>query len=137
MIKIAVFCVVACVMHLMFPVVGVAQDTGSTATPEPYDDEEFDKWLRDVRRFEVIAVGSLPLTYLLSVLVFDVGRFVVESIRAGSINGQYAPLFFAPPNKPAFTNDEQLALLLISAGMSVAVAVLDIILVEIARNDAD
>ena len=114
-----------------------AQEQEDDNEPLPYSEEEFDDWLHGVRRFEIVAVGTFPITYLLSVLVYDIGRFVVESIRIGAINQQYAPLFFAPPNKPSFTNDEQTALLLTAAALAVVVAIVDTILIETARNDSD
>ena len=36
-----------------------------------YEQDEFPRWARDARRFEVIAVGSLPLTYFATSLVYD------------------------------------------------------------------
>ena len=39
--------------------------------PEEYNPEDFPLWLRDVRRFEVIAVGSFPLTFAFAALIYD------------------------------------------------------------------
>jgi len=40
-------------------------------TPVPYEKEEFPKWSRDLRRSEIILLGSLPLVFMLSNLAYD------------------------------------------------------------------
>lgn len=69
-------------------------------TPVPYEEDEFPQWLWSLRRFEIIAIGSFPLTYLLTLIVYDLVKFTIESVNIGAINSLYAPLFFAPSNKP-------------------------------------
>ncbi len=133
-IFISLLLAIGMVSALISPPLAAQEDDNE---PVPYSEEEFDDWLHGVRRFEIVAVGTFPITYLLSVLVYDVGRFIAESVRVGSVNQQYAPLFFAPPNKPSFTNDEQIALLLTAAALAVVVAIIDTILIETARDDSD
>ena len=43
-----------------------AGDPTQDAEPVPYEEEEFPWWAHDARRFEVIAFGAFPLTYILS-----------------------------------------------------------------------
>ena len=42
--------------------------------PVPYDPEEFPKPLRDLRRGEIIFFGSIPITFLLSGLGWELGQ---------------------------------------------------------------
>lgn len=114
-----------------------AQSTDSSSdstAPVPYEDGEFPHWLQAVRRFEIIAIGSFPLTYFAAFLVYDVYRFVAESISAGGVNGLYAPLFFAPPNKPPLSQNETIGVVLAAVGISLVVAIVDLIIQEHART---
>ena len=53
----------------------VAQSVDSSSNkkiPEPYEPDEFPIFLQDLRRFEVILLGSVPITLLLGALVYDI-----------------------------------------------------------------
>lgn len=39
--------------------------------PEEYDPEEFPLWAHDLRRYEVIAIGSYPITFFATSLIYD------------------------------------------------------------------
>ena len=39
--------------------------------PEEYDPEEFPLWAYDLRRYEVIAIGSYPITFFATSLIYD------------------------------------------------------------------
>lgn len=39
--------------------------------PVPYEKEEFPQWSHDLRRGEIILLGSLPLVFMLSNLAYD------------------------------------------------------------------
>lgn len=126
-----------CLLTAMLP----AQDngTGQTGTtededteeegtePVPYEAEEFPRWARELRRGEVIALGSFPVVLILSNISYDLVRFGVESWKAGEWNYTYAPWFFGPPNKPPLTEDERIGVIVTAAGISVGVALIDFI----------
>lgn len=96
--------------------------------PEPYAPDEFPQWTRDLRRGEIIALGSFPVVLLLTNVGYDVVRFGRESLEAGEWNYTYAPWFFGPPDKPPLTEDERIGVLLTAAGLSIGVAVVDYII---------
>ena len=54
---------------------GEEEFTGPTTEPLPYEEVEFPQWSHDLRRFEVILFGSVPLTYILTNLVYDFSLF--------------------------------------------------------------
>ncbi len=59
---------------LTVPALASAQTGGSAPEvlpAEPYTDEEFEPWVRDLRRAEILAVGTFPLAYLLAGLGYD------------------------------------------------------------------
>lgn len=39
--------------------------------PEEYDPDEFALWAHDLRRFEVVTVGSFPVTFFATSLIYD------------------------------------------------------------------
>jgi len=53
--------------------------------PEEYDPSEFPLWAQDLRRFEVIAVGTFPITYLFTSLIYDFSVYA-----ANSFDSQYS-----------------------------------------------
>ena len=55
--------------------VGQAMPPPEPVMPEEYSPEEFDRWLRELRRFEVIAVGSFPITFFATSLVYDLSIY--------------------------------------------------------------
>lgn len=84
--------------------------------PEEYEPENFPLWLRDVRRFEVIAVGSFPITFAFAALIYDF------SLAAAN---NFAPAF----NLGTQRADEDIAVIVGSAaGASVLIAAADLII---------
>ncbi len=49
--------------------------TGPYTDPLPYEQVEFPEWAWDIRRMEVIFFGSVPLTYILTNLVYDISIY--------------------------------------------------------------
>jgi hypothetical protein len=108
---------------LLVPHVVSGQETETE--PEPYDPEEFPAWSRDLRRGEIVALGSFPVMLLLTNISYDLVRFGRESLEAGEWNYTYAPWFFGPPDKPPLTEDERIGVIATAAGISVSVALID------------
>ncbi len=48
-----------------------AQSSQKDTTPAPYTDEEFPQALKDIRRFEIITLGSMPFVTLDAALVYN------------------------------------------------------------------
>lgn len=46
--------------------------------PEDYDPAEFPQWVRDVGRYESLLIGSFPVTFLFSSLVYDIALFAAN-----------------------------------------------------------
>ena len=43
---------------------------------EPYREDEFPQWMHDLRRAEVVLIGSFPVTLLLTTLAYEILRNV-------------------------------------------------------------
>jgi len=92
-------------------------------TPEPYTEEEFPLWARDLWRAEVIFVGSLPFSLFLTFEIFDTYRyFVNDQVQS------YAPWPFRQGEPPAYTKEETTWLAVSALGVSLAVCVADFLL---------
>ena len=90
--------------------------------PEDYDPSEFPLWAHDIRRFEIIAFGSFPITYFISSLVYDL---VVLAANNGS--AEYA--------LGTQRGDDDLAIIIGAAAItSGAVAIGDLIVSLALRN---
>ena len=81
-----------------------------------------------VRRFEIIAVGAFPLAYMNVNLWFDVGRYSYKYASGDPNYALYAPIFFAPDNKPANSKAENIGLIWGSIALALGVATLDLAL---------
>ena len=89
--------------------------------PVPYAKDEFPAWLGDIRRTEIIAFGSLPFVTFLTSIGYDCYRWSSHDYASG-----YRPWPFKDSsNSVALTDQEQINMLLISAGVCVGVAVFD------------
>ena len=47
----------------------------TNTTPEPYNDDEFPQFMLDLRRFEIITLGSMPFITLNSSIVYNGYKF--------------------------------------------------------------
>ena len=87
--------------------------------PEPYDPQDFPRRLRDLRRAEIIAVGSFPITFVFTNLAYGLIRYAVNGF-----DNEYAPL--GNPNPYAWP--ETVGVMSTAAGLSVSVAIADLLI---------
>lgn len=95
------------------------------AGAQPYEPAEFPEWARNLRRAEIVAVGSFPLTLIASRVIVTTGRFILKSIESGGINPAYAPPAFAPPGAIPLEREGQLAIIGGATVLSIVVALVD------------
>lgn len=71
----------------------VAQSTPSPSTPQatPYTEEEFEPWVLQLRRAEIIAVGAFPLTYLLAGLGYDYVYYLTNGFPSANVPWPVGP----------------------------------------------
>ena len=98
------------------PVVGADTD------PEEYSEQEFSPFLRDLRRAEIIMLGTFPVTLFLSLEAFDIYRFAASGGAP-----EYAPWPFRPPGAVGYTEKENLGVFLAAVSTSVLIAAADYI----------
>lgn len=99
-----------------------AEDT----TPEPYKKDEFPQGLKDLRRFEIVSLGSLPFVTINTSLVYSTIRYGKHGFSQ-----EYAPNPFAVST---YTAEEQREILLTSLGISIGIGLTDYIIQLIKRS---
>lgn len=64
------------ILLLSFSLQGLfGQSNTNNKSPEPYKDDEFSQGLKDLRRFEIITLGSIPFVTLDSAIVYNGYKF--------------------------------------------------------------
>jgi len=111
--------------------------TASSTTTSTFDTSTFPQWVRDMRRWDIITFGVFPFS------MFTV-TFITDMIRWNDANGldfsetgrQYAPWPFKSAGAVEMTNDEHTRTILLALGVSMSVAFIDLIIVNIKRHKA-
>lgn len=109
-------CVIFCVLSLFML---SAETTSMEAVP--YGSSEFPEWQKDLRRAEILSFGSLPFVTFMASIYFDIYRYVDHNGAEGYLPWPFKKSSVAVP----LTEQEQMQILLASAGISVGVAVFD------------
>ncbi len=92
---------------------------------EPYEEQEFPKWARNLRRGEVIFFGTVPFTFFISGFSFDLYRYAVNDF-----NPDLAPALLGNTTPPILTNNEKLQIIAFSVSFSFILSILDYLLGE-------
>jgi len=104
-----------------------------TDRPAPYRPEEFPQWTLDLRRAEVITVGSFPLSFMITALVYDLSYLAIDSYNYNKDPGSYQRASFASHR----TQDDIARLLLISGGISLTIGLTDFIINRVKEKKAE
>ncbi len=49
--------------------------------PEEYDPDEFPLWAHDLRRYEVVAIGTYPITFFATSLIYDFSMYAANDFN--------------------------------------------------------
>lgn len=98
-------------------------DSNSSHTPEPYNKEEFPQALKDLRRFEIITLGSMPFVMLDCNMVYS-----------GILYAQGQTTSYNPLSTANYSTEQQLGLILTSLAISTGIGLTDLIVQNIKRN---
>ncbi|MCX7656439.1 MAG: hypothetical protein N2Z76_07940 [Treponemataceae bacterium] len=103
-----------------FPLFSQSTGVSSSPIPEAYTKEEFPQWLQDLRRFEVIAFGSIPFTIFFATTGIDSYRWASHSW-----DQRYAPWPLKPAGAIEMNESQRLLALGIGIGVSLLIATVD------------
>ncbi|MCR4939385.1 MAG: hypothetical protein K5930_04660 [Treponemataceae bacterium] len=102
-------------------------------TPEPYSDEEFPSWSIDLRRAEIVTLGSVPFTTLGATMGYTFFRYIKNEF-----DSDYFPNPLAKSSAAANLNsDEQIGIFISSACISLIIGIVDFIITRIERRRAE
>ena len=102
-------------------------------TPEPYQDDEFPSWSIDLRRSEIVTLGSLPFVTLGSTIGYSLFRYAAKGF-----DSDYLPNPLAKSSAAANLNsDEQIGIFLTSGIISLVIGIVDYIISRFERRRAD
>lgn len=100
--------------------------------PAPYTKEEFPPLLRDIRRAEIITLGAVPFVTFNVTLGYSISKYASHNF-----DPDYFPNPFAKTSDAnAYTTDEQIGIILTSAGISLGIGIADLIVHIVKRNRA-
>lgn len=99
---------------------------------EPYRSDEFPQFMKDLRRAEIITLGSLPFVTITATLVYSTIRWGMNDFKSGAF-----PNPFVKASKGGFTQKEQIGILCTSIGISFAIGITDLIVMVVKRKNAE
>jgi len=99
--------------------------------PQEYGEEEFSPFLRDLRRAEIVMLGSFPITLFATLEVFDLYRYLATiEIVDGQVfaDSSYTPWPFRPPDAAPYKPEQIAGILVTALSASLLIAVADYII---------
>jgi len=101
--------------------------------PMEHDTSNWPSWLRDMRRWEIVAFGSFPFAMFFSTIGMDLHRWnSANGMDWG--NRRYAPWPLKSAGAVPMTNSEQRLTIGIAIGLSAGIAVADHLIVQARRR---
>jgi hypothetical protein len=126
-------------LFFLFLIVSVFSIQAQTTYQDPgyFDLGGSPQWVKDLRRWEIVAFGSIPFTMFLTTFSIDMYRWQQANGMDFSSEGRrYAPWPLKSAGAFAMEGDEVIRTLTIAAALSLTVAFTDLIIVQIKRNRA-
>ena len=136
----AASCFLRCTLVCFMLALGGAVPAAAQTNPPPeitLGASDFPRWAHDIRRWEIIAFGSFPFTMFTATFAMDTYRWVNANNMDWSDEGRrYAPWPLKSAGAVNMENHEYEMTIGIAAGMSLAVAMADLIIVQVKRHKA-
>ena len=90
---------------------------------EPYEDDEFPQWAKDLRRFEIIFFGTIPFSFFYTSFSYDFYRYA-----SNNFDKSFAPAILGNKTPPVRTNDEKWQIITVCVSLSALFALADYLL---------
>jgi hypothetical protein len=103
-----------------------AQTSSTTVTIAPYEQDEFARWMKDLRRFEIVSLGSTPFVTFGTFLGYGAYRYFSGGMET-------FPIPFSSGKEAGFSETEQRNIFLISIGIGALIGLIDFAIVQIKR----
>jgi hypothetical protein len=92
-------------------------------TPQPYDPEEFQTWMKEAWRAEAVFVGSFPFTLFFTLEAYDSWRYASSSFSAS-----YAPWPLGSGTAVTYSSEETVWIVASSVSLSLVIAGIDFLI---------
>jgi hypothetical protein len=114
-----------------------AQSLSTTQpTESTYKTSDLPQWAKDFRRFDIIAFGIFPFSMFFVTTVTDMIRWGNANNFSFSEEGRrYAPWPLKSAGAAEMSNDEFKKTIYLAAGLSVGLALIDLLIVNIKRTN--
>jgi len=114
-----------------------AQTNNTTTTNNFFDLGSSPQWVRDLRRWEIVAFGAIPFAMFMASFAVDMYRWnKANGMDFSNVGRRYAPWPLKSAGAIAMSSKEIKTTLIIAAGLSVTVAFTDLIITQIKRSKA-
>ncbi|MCK5198471.1 MAG: hypothetical protein KAR21_08975 [Spirochaetales bacterium] len=90
---------------------------------EPYQEDEFPQWAKDLRRAEIIFFGTIPFSFFYSSFSYDFYRYAINNF-----DESFAPAIFGNKTPPIRTNEEKWQIIIASVSLSAVLVLVDYLL---------
>jgi len=100
--------------------------------PNVFDMTKFPQWAKDLRRFDIITFGVFPFAVFFTTITMDTIRWYNEGNKF--TDNRYAPWPIKSAGAVEMTTDEQFRKIMIAAGVSVTIALVDFLIVKLKRR---
>jgi len=108
--------------------------TGSSTTGSYFDLSGSPQWVRDLRRWEIVAFGSIPFAMFTTTFGMDLYRWNKANGMDWSDSGRrYAPWPLKSAGAITMDSDEMKRTLIISGGLCITAACVDLVITQIRR----
>ena len=92
--------------------------------------KELPSWVKDLRRAEIVTLGSLPFTTLSATLAYSLYRYGANDFKPAYIPNPF-PL---SSTEAKLSTDEQIGIIATAAGISLAVGITDFIVMQVKQS---
>jgi len=103
--------------------------TEKASIPAPYEKDEFPGWMQDLRRGEIILIGSFPLNMFLSYEFYDIFRYFSNNLESS-----YRPWPFRTYDAVPYNSAENIGIIVSAVSLSLVIAAADYLIGKLIEN---
>lgn len=103
--------------------------TKKAPVPAPYEKDEFPGWMQDLRRGEIILIGSFPLNMFLSYEFYDIFRYFSNNLESS-----YRPWPFRTYDAVPYNSAENIGIIVSAVSLSLVIAAADYLIGKLIEN---
>ena len=124
-------------MLFLLAAVFISYIPAQTTVPSILELPNLPQWVKDLRRWEIVAFGSIPFTMFTATFAMDMYRWQKANNMDFSDEGRrFAPWPLKSAGAVVMDRKEQENVFIIAGSLSIAVAMADMVIVQVKRHTA-